>query len=59
MCQGGFEHTEMNNFEEGKQGNGVVETETIVFQEQKMYPKLENNEEMPHPTAPVYSSVCE
>ena len=51
-------NAEMNNFE-GKQGNGDLETETIVFQEQKTYPKIENNEEMPHPTAPVYSSVCE
>ena len=52
-------NTKMSNFEEGKQGNGVVEAETFDFQEQKMYPKLENNEEMPNPTAPVYSSVCE
>ena len=46
---------EMSNFEEGKQGNVDVEAETLDFQEQKMYPKLENNEEMP----PEYSSVCE
>ena len=52
-------NTEMCNFEEGKQGNGDVEAETFDFQEQKMYPMLENNEEIPHPTAPVYSSVSE
>ena len=48
-------NAEMNNFEEVKQGNGDLETESFDFEEQTMYPKLENNEEMP----PEYSSVCE
>ena len=42
-------NAEMNNFEEGRK-DGLIEAETSDFQEQKMYQKLENYEEKPHPT---------